>query len=807
MHSRKGLGTVAVCVLLLGATAAPEALAGQPAGNVDLPGHLARLGPDATLWYQHVQTLASPAFEGRAPGTRGMEWAAEYIEHYYRAYGLQPAFPGPGASPAGAAPRSYRQPLTVDGALLGGGVASAGARIEAQKVTSVNVAGLLAGKGHLKDQYLVIGGHYDHLGAVQGGADPDGNSAMLLGADDNASGTAAVLILARRLAAAYRESPDDTDLRSILFVAFTAEECGRLGSRQFVQSPPVPIRNIQAMLNLDMVGRLREDRVSLSGFGTATQFPDLLGGLLTDCGLHVTTTPGSGGSDQMSFLEAGIPALYAMTGGHDALHQPTDLASTMNPEGATRVIDLAERIAVRLAGHPGALTFAPQPDIGGAVCSMPRPSAAGAGGTPSPRDEQLTLPDTPAGRCVAAFLEVFNSGNDEQVRAFEQRYRAASALATRSIQDRVDQLNQIRGDLGNLTLLLVADAGETDIAIQASASKTGEEWTLAFQFEDRPPNGLLTLAITPASMPDPTGKYSTPIDEALRKDTVRQIAAALREVYVYPETGGRMADTLEKNEADGRYRALTRPGDLARRWTTDLLAVCRDHHLSIVPSAGPFHPSSCGLGAAGGEAGGSYGFQKPEILPGRIGYIKFDMFDGSEEAKEAAAAALASVAGCDALIFDLRENIGGSPKMIQFISSYLFDKPTHLCSYFDRLGQETGETWTSGTVPGKRFPSGLPVYLLTSSSTASAAEEFAYDLKSLGRATIVGTATAGGAHLVTDRTINDRFLVHLPYLRAYNPITQGNWEEVGVEPDIAVPASKALDAAREDAARKSAARR
>jgi retinol-binding protein 3 len=423
-------------------------------------------------------------------------------------------------------------------------------------------------------------------------------------------------------------------------------------------------------------------------------------------------------------------------------------------------------------------------------------------------DQQISLPDTPAGRCVTAFLAVFNSGDSAQVRDFEKRYRAASALAKRSIQDRVDQLNQIRADLGNLNLLRVASAGPTDIAIDARSSQTGGEWTLAFQFEDQPPNGLLTLNIAPASMLGLEEKYNTPIDEALRKDTIRQIGDVLREVYVYPEAGVRMAEALTKNEAEGRYSATTRADDLARRWTTDLLAVCQDHHLSVLPYAGPLHVSTCGSGGgAGRDAGIGHGFQKPEVLPGNVGYIKFDLFDGSEEAKETAAAALASVEDCAALVFDLRENVGGSPKMVRFISSYLFDKPTHLCSYLDRLGQETGETWTLDTVPGRRFPGDLPVYLLTSSSTASAAEEFAYDLKHLGRATIVGAATAGGAHLVTDRIINDRFLVHVPYLRAYNPITKGNWEGVGVEPDIAVPASKALDAARKDAADHLIARR
>ena len=192
------------------------------------------------------------------------------------------------------------------------------------------------------------------------------------------------------------------------------------------------------------------------------------------------------------------------------------------------------------------------------------------------------------------------------------------------------------------------------------------------------------------------------------------------------------------------------------------------------------HGRGEGDGDAGEENRNNYGFRKSELLPGNIGYIQFDMFQGSQQAQEAAAAALASVADCDALVFDLRENRGGSPQMIRFISSYLFDKPTHLNSFYDRLSNKSSETWTLESVPGKRFPNDLPVYVLTSSLTGSAAEEFTYNLKNLGRATIVGERTVGAAHLVTERVINEQFLLRVPYARAYNPVTKDNWEGVGV---------------------------
>jgi hypothetical protein len=782
----------------------------------DLQAYFDAIGADAALWYQHVQTLADAAFEGRAPGTRGAELAAEYIEFYFRQYGLQPTFSGDtgqGPHAAAQAGKSYRQPLTLGGVLhagdkSNGATAITRGTVEAAGVTTENVAAALPGKGRLKDEWIVIGGHYDAPGRPLQDSPCYAGGKLLPGADDNASGTAAVLVLAKRLTEAYAAHGDDATLRSILFIAFAAEETGLNGSRHFVEQPPIPLNKIHAMLNLDMVGRMRQDTLWLSGVGTATEFSSLLDPLLRESGLQVVAEPGGTGSDQVSFWNVGVPALFVMTGGHKELHSPADKASTMNPEGAGKVVDLVEKIAMRLAVHPGALTFAAQPNVTASGCCRQRPPGAKTGGAPSADDQPAALPDTPGGRCAAAFFEAFNSGEDERVREFEQRYRAASALAKRSIEDRIDQANTIRTDLGSLTPLRVVSTGTTEITIVARASRTGERLMMTFQLEDESPHGLVSVSITGPVAPDAEASSATLIDETLRKDTIKQIADALRESYVYPEVGARMAEVLAKHESEGRYDAVTSAGDLAQRLTTDLFAVCKDHHLSVRPHAGPMSAAACASdGDAGEDNRDNYGFRKPELLPGNIGYIKFDMFHASQRAQEVAAAALASVADCDALVFDLRQNGGGSPAMIRFISSYLFDKPTHLNSFYDRLNNKTSETWTLDTVPGKRFPSDLPVYVLTSSFTGSAAEEFTYNLKNLGRATVVGETTVGAAHPVTERIINDRFLVRVPYARAYNPITKKNWEGVGVSPDIQVPASEALEAACKDAADKISARR
>jgi retinol-binding protein 3 len=792
----------------------PRAIA---ADNIDLPQYFDSLGPDAALWYQHVQTLANPVFEGRAPGTKGAELAADYIEFYFRQYGLKPPFPSTSAKGAHAgahAERSYRQPFTAPGKLQAtckskGAAAAKSGAAESAEVTTENVAAVLRGKGPLKKEWIVIGGHYDAPGHPSPSSPCFAGGELLPGADDNASGTAAVLVLAERLAEAYAADEDeDGNRRSIMFVAFAAEETGLNGSRHFVEHPPIPLNTIHAMLNLDMVGRMRDDTLWLSGMGTAAEFEKLFDPLLRESGLHIVIEPGGTGSDQVSFWNVGVPAIFVMTGGHDELHSPADTASTMNPDGAGKVIDLTEKIALRLAVHTKALTFAAQSGATAAGCCKQRPAAAKSDKpdkAPPTDDKPAALPDTPAGRCAAAFFEMFNSGDDDRVRGFEKRYRAASALAKRPIADRIGQVKIMHDDLGNLTPLQVVSAATTDIAILARSSHNHQRWMVTFQLEEQPLHGLVSLSITGPASAEMVSDFTKPVDKAFRHETIKKLAETLRETYVDPKVGKRMAKALLKNDATGRYDNLTNAGDLAQQLTADLFALCNDRHLNVRLRTAPNCGSVCGPG--GDDDPDNYGFRKAEILPGNIGYIEFNVFRSGERAQEAAAAALASVADCDALIFDLRANMGGSPAMVQFLSSYLFDEPTHLNSVYDRVEDKTSELWTLESIPGKRFPRDLPVYVLTSSASFSAAEGFTYNLKNLKRVTVVGEITGGGAHMVTERSLNERFLVMVPYARVFNPATKANWEGVGVLPDIQVPASEALEAACKDAAGKISARR
>lgn len=513
-----------------------------PAESISLRALFEELGEDTAAWYQHVQTLSNPFFEGRAPGTRGHQLAVEYLEWWFRAYGLQPAFvdeaPELGGANAAVA-TSYRQDfdfrapnpsvdvqramvmigddalrrgeqyqilgnsgdgkVTAPVAFVGYGISEgpdgytsfdaqtdlegrialllryeplddAGAsrwserRFSGQaavrrKIASVmarhpeailfvnppgaedgadgletpessaafgprqdvpivqisgdvadallrtadpdgrdlmqwrqladtgavktvalrddvavtvntkierkdretgsNVAAVLPGSGALADQWVIIGGHFDHVGYGYFGSrmGGEGNGHIHPGADDNASGTAGVLMLAKRLKERATED-DDAPRRSILFMAFSAEESGLNGSRAFVDDPCIDLEKVSLMINMDMIGRLRDNSLSVSGTGTAEEFGTLLPDWFDDCGLTIEATEtGTGPSDHANFYRAGVPVLFFFTGLHGEYHMPGDKAFTVNPAGAMKVIELAEQVAWDIAHRDESLTY------------------------------------------------------------------------------------------------------------------------------------------------------------------------------------------------------------------------------------------------------------------------------------------------------------------------------------------------------------------------------------------------------------------------------------------------------------------
>jgi hypothetical protein len=211
-----------------------------------------------------------------------------------------------------------------------------------------NVAGLLPGKGAHADEYVIVGAHYDHLGHGGPGSLAPWSHGIHHGADDNASGTTAMMELADRFAHRGPQS------RSIIFIAFTAEEEGLIGSQHFVSHPPILLKNVVAMLNLDMVGRLSKEKLLIGGEGTAKDFPDMVA--QADKGLPLVLGEfgkgGIGPSDHTSFALKKIPVLFFFTGLHVDYHRPTDTADKINYQGMGEVVDLGQRVVEAMTTMP-----------------------------------------------------------------------------------------------------------------------------------------------------------------------------------------------------------------------------------------------------------------------------------------------------------------------------------------------------------------------------------------------------------------------------------------------------------------------
>ena len=286
---------------------------------------------------QTVRYLASQELGGRYPGTAGDTLASEYIVEQLRSLKLKPVVKGKKKT-------GYYHNFTY------------GKEVER---TTHNILAVLPGKDkQLKNEYIVVGSHYDHLGL--GGKDSGSRRPDTLGvhpgADDNASGDAVVLELAKYFKKV--RSP-----RSIIFAFFGAEEQGLVGSKQFLEwmkqadnqrkNLPDSLKGIVAMVNLDMVGRMRDNAMSVSGTGTSSGFKAMAEAAAEQTSLNISCTPdGYGPSDHASFVAQEIPVLFLTTGGHMEYHTPDDVPSTLNYDGMQQTLDFSKELITRLASMP-----------------------------------------------------------------------------------------------------------------------------------------------------------------------------------------------------------------------------------------------------------------------------------------------------------------------------------------------------------------------------------------------------------------------------------------------------------------------
>ncbi|MBI5433285.1 MAG: S41 family peptidase [Planctomycetes bacterium] len=297
------------------------------------------------------------------------------------------------------------------------------------------------------------------------------------------------------------------------------------------------------------------------------------------------------------------------------------------------------------------------------------------------------------------------------------------------------------------------------------------------------------------------------IDATVRAAVIAEAAKDLEENYVFPEVAKRMAAMLAEKQKSKEYDRLGSAKAFAKQLTDDLQAISHDKHLRVryeeaaLPPVAPVppgeanhehEPSAAELAEFRAEAArNNFGFVKVERLEGNVGYVDFREFVPAVIASEKATQVMGFLADTDALILDLRKNGGGSPDQVAWICSYLFEGRVHLNDLYFRPGDRTEEFWTNPDVPGAKYV-GKDVYVLTSNYTFSGAEEFAYNLKTQERATLIGETTGGGANPGGMSRLHEHFSMFLPMGRAINPITKTNWEGVGVEPDVKIASDKAL---------------
>lgn len=233
------------------------------------------------------------------------------------------------------------------------------AALEPVEATSWNLVGMLPARADSKtrDEVVIVGAHYDHLGMGNGSSRAPGVRAAHPGADDNASGTALMLEVARRLASLPRPLE-----RNVLFMAFGAEEIGAVGSRHWVAHPTVPLERVVGMLNADMVGRMEKDHVVVDGVSTSTGWRPIIEAANRGLGLDLALGgEGFGASDHASFTAVRVPVTFFFTGVHPDYHMPSDTADKINTAGEARIATLVGRMALALAQQEGRLAFVDPP--------------------------------------------------------------------------------------------------------------------------------------------------------------------------------------------------------------------------------------------------------------------------------------------------------------------------------------------------------------------------------------------------------------------------------------------------------------
>lgn len=295
------------------------------------------------------------------------------------------------------------------------------------------------------------------------------------------------------------------------------------------------------------------------------------------------------------------------------------------------------------------------------------------------------------------------------------------------------------------------------------------------------------------------------------KSVVQKAADHLKRSYVFEKEGKELHDALLRKSASGDFDSLSSPYELTSTLTETLRSIVNDGHLYTVYSP----PSKVVTKKPSEEEKVSpelrrkrwlekknqenWGFKEIKILREGLGYARIDYFDGNEQAYKKAVAMMQFFEDCNGIVIDLRNNGGGDGRMGLFLSSYFLPHGGNrwLLSHINRSQGKNNQEWSLPYVPGKKQPN-IPLYILTSKGSFSAAEAFIYSMKSVGRAKLVGETTGGGAHAGTYRDLGHDVKLFLPAGQIWSPITKDNWEAKGIKPHIESKREEALNLAVQD---------
>lgn len=408
-------------------------------------------------------------------------------------------------------------------------------------------------------------------------------------------------------------------------------------------------------------------------------------------------------------------------------------------------------------------------------CSQPKPSISS---------------ETESFKCAIDYIESFN----KDIQQLEKFY--ISYYENPDIERSLEIESTHKESWGKLTPTQIAYDSDNEIILLVKAKKMpNDHLVFDFKLRENMPDKIEFFTRTGISIDGPknqdlSSEYvmyiadrAVRINDSLIQQTVNEIAKGYDTYYLIPEIGKNISTMLIDNLKKEKYSQITKAGRLADSIQKDILEVHFDLHSWVEANRGMLSYDSI----AGPSE--NFGFEEVKRMEGNVGYIKLNEFSQLEEAQVIASQALDSVSNCKILFFDLRDNYGGYPEMLQFLSSYFFQVPTIITTLHDRNGNIVDEIWTLDSIPGKRFNDSFPVIILTSNRTASAAEGFVNFFKKNKRALIIGETTKGAGHPAKEIVINQSFVVSIPFLRVdESDRTEGE----GIIPDIQVRADKSL---------------